>query len=358
MFIKDSVCVSPVATYPSGFPEKPLPVLKGNRFYAIEPHYTGLIPAGLLRRMGKAVRMGVGAGLQLLSRTDRVDGILIGTANGGLEDCIKFLNQIVDYKEGTLTPTNFVQSTPNAIAGQLALLTGNTGYNITHVHKGAAFENTLLDALLLLGQGNMHRLLVGGIEEISAYNYHIDSLAGLYKNEPVDSDQLLHSNSAGTVNGEGATLFMLESQPSLKTQVAILDVDHVTFPDFSQLQDKLIHLLQKQQLSLTAIDALVLGVNGDSRTDDWYREFRELFDPAVPAFSFKNISGEYPTASAFGVWLGSEILLGRRIPRELVLTHPPQKPVRTLLVYNHYKAVQHSFILLRLHETPSIAATH
>ena len=62
-----------------------------------------------------------------------------------MEDCIKFLNQIVEYKEGLLTPANFVQSTSNAAAAQIALVTKNHQYNITHVHRGLAFENALMD---------------------------------------------------------------------------------------------------------------------------------------------------------------------------------------------------------------------
>ena len=86
--------------------------------------------------------MGVGTGMKLLL-TNKVDGILIGTANGGIEDSIVFLNQIHDFEEGRLTPTNFVQSTYNAIAGMIGMITANKGYNATHVHRGQAFENVV-----------------------------------------------------------------------------------------------------------------------------------------------------------------------------------------------------------------------
>ena len=78
--------------------------------------------------MGKAVRMGLGASIPLLQNNNEpLSGIIIGTAMGGMEDCINFLNQVIDYNEGMLTPTNFVQSTPNAIASQLGLLSNNKG---------------------------------------------------------------------------------------------------------------------------------------------------------------------------------------------------------------------------------------
>ena len=72
------------------------------------------------------------------------------------EDCIRFLNQIVQYDEGTLTPTNFVQSTPNAIASTIGMNLQCHGYNITHVHRGNAFENALLDALMYLDESKIH----------------------------------------------------------------------------------------------------------------------------------------------------------------------------------------------------------
>lgn len=180
MYIIDSACISPQQTFDNAFFDGHVKVHEGDRYLAVEPAYGQMIPAGLLRRMGKAVRMGVGAGLPLIQK-NQVDGIILGTANGGLEDCLKFLNQIVDYHEGTLTPTNFVQSTPNAVAGNLALMSKTTGYNATHVHKGLAFEAALLDAMMLLDEKPAQRLLLGSIEEISDYNHNIDLLSGSFK---------------------------------------------------------------------------------------------------------------------------------------------------------------------------------
>ena len=104
MYIHQTTCISPQQT----FSEADLTELcqsENNRLIAREPKYTE-IPLGILRRMGKAVRMGVGAALSLLQSKKSIDGIIIGTANGGMEDCIKFLNQIMEYEEGRLTPTN------------------------------------------------------------------------------------------------------------------------------------------------------------------------------------------------------------------------------------------------------------
>lgn len=144
---------------------------ENNLIHAIEPKYEN-IPLGQLRRMGKALRMGVGTGMKLLSQYP-ADGILIATANGGIEDSIMFLNQIMEYEEGRLTPTHFVQSTYNAIAGMMGIINKNTGYNATHVHRGIAFENAVLDAAMLLNENPAHQYIVGGVDEISARNHRL-----------------------------------------------------------------------------------------------------------------------------------------------------------------------------------------
>src|ERR1700712_2745018 len=148
VYFHQSVCISPQLS----FSEPDLSQLKeskNNLLQVIEPEYPG-IPAGVKRRMGKSVRMAVAAALPLLEKNPQPDGIIIATANGGMEDCIKFLNQIIEYNEGLLTPGSFVQSTSNAAAAQIALLTKNHHYNITYVHRGLAFESALMDVMMCL----------------------------------------------------------------------------------------------------------------------------------------------------------------------------------------------------------------
>lgn len=354
MYIKSAICISPQETFSPPDPAADgkifgatgLKVHEGDRYFAKEPSYEGLIQAGVLRRMGKAVRMGVGAGVQILKAAQEVDGIIIGTANGGLEDCIRFLNQIVDYNEGTLTPTNFVQSTPNAIAGQLALIHRNTGYNITHVHGGLSFENALTDASLLFEQGQAKALLVGGIEEISAYNHNIDRLSGVFKEQPGNAASLLASATAGTVNGEGAAMFLLESQPSQRGQVCIRQVFTLSFASYEQVEGRLQEMLAGCGLETADVDALMLGYNGDVHGAGWYDRIRGLFDAQTPVLSFKNACGEYPTAAAFAVWLGQRVLAQQYVPAELLYSGQMPRQPRNLLIYNHYRGEQHSFILL------------
>lgn len=346
MFIKDSVCISPQNTFPSAFKEGDFREHNGNKYFAMEPAYDELISAGALRRMGKAIRMGVAAGSHLLKNHPPVDGIIIGTANGGLEDCIKFLNQIVDYQEGTLTPTNFVQSTPNAVAGQLAMGYQNTCYNITHAHDGLSFENALIDAALLFDQNEARSLLVGALEEISEYNYNIDRISDFFKDEMTSSLNLLASKTKGTVSGEGAVMFLLEPQQSTSDQIRIRNLTTIAHADSHAVTTEMERFLADSNISTDQIDALLLGYNGDVTADIGYDKFRSYFPKETSVFSFKNACGEYPTATSFAAWLGAQILAKKWTPSEIELSKPKEKKIGNILIYNQNRNIQHSFILL------------
>lgn len=346
MYITDLRSISPQKTYSGEFLKGELVVHEGIVFNVTEPDYMDLIPRGLLRRMGKAVRMGVGTGLPLIKQNQNIDGILMGTANGGLENCIDFLNQIVEYDEGMLTPTNFVQSTPNAIAGQLALMDQNRGYNTTYTNGGHAFENTLLDALMLFEEGNAKKLLIGGIEEISNYNYNIDFLADHYKEIAVGSFNLIESLTKGTVCGEGSNMFIVESEAD-KYYAKIEDVAQMTFPKEMDLDACLTSMLSRLNLKKSDIDSLMLGMNGDIDHNIWYKHVSEELFPDTNVFIFKHLVGEYRTSTSFAVWLSAQILNGEEsfmssIQKRTIET----KPINRILIYNHFDEVNHSFILL------------
>ncbi|MET7257753.1 beta-ketoacyl synthase chain length factor [Dyadobacter fermentans] len=346
MYITDSACISPQRTFDEAFFEGDIKVHEGDRYIAVEPAYGQLIPAGLLRRMGKAVRMGVGAGLPLIQNA-QIEGIVLGTANGGLEDCLKFLNQIVDYNEGTLTPTNFVQSTPNAVAGNLALMSKTTGYNTTHVHKGLAFEAALLDTMLLLEEKRGKMFLVGSIEEISDYNHNIDLLAGSFKSGHFTSENLFTLDSPGSANGEGAAMFIVNAERTDDAVAQIRDVFQSNNLDEKQLVPVVNAFLQRNGLQPADIDAVIMGISGDNRTDHWYFNLQKALFEEANIYTYKNMVGDYPTGSAFATWMGAQVLAGKRVPEACVWAQKNPRTPKHILIYNHYKASQHGFILLR-----------
>ncbi len=343
-YIENSSCISPQQSYAQvKLEELRLPI--DSKLSVAEPGYEG-IPTGILRRMGKAVRIAVGAAIPLFKHSS-FNGIIIGTANGGMEDCIKFLNQIIEFDEGMLTPTNFVQSTPNAIAAQLGLMTKNKGYNITHVHRGHAFENAMLDADMLLAENPDHRYLLGGVDEISSYNFNIEWLAGWYRKGVVTDLDFYAAGKTGCIAGEGAAMFVASKDPTnAVAAIAAIHIFHAS--DEKTVAIQLEQFLEQHSQTGMKIDLLLSGENGDSNLLKYYTACESLMNKQTGIARFKHMMGEQPSATALGVWLACYILQGNNMPEHMFKYRGITNSYKRILVYNNYKGLQHSFILLQL----------
>jgi len=344
-YIHQHTCISPQLTFNDIDLDK-LHEPADKKLQAIEPSYEH-IPAGMLRRMGKAVRMGVGAALPLLQGNPLPDGIILGTANGGKEDCVKFLNQIIEYNEGMLTPLNFVQGTPNAVASQIGILTKNLGYNITHMHLGLAFENVLTDADMQITDKPSHQYLLGAVDDISTYNYYFEDKAGWYKKDAISSHDFYETGTAGSVAGEAAVMFIANgSKKDAITKVIAVDTLHNR--DVSVMKEKLNYFISSNLPAGEKIDILLSGENGDNRLQEYFNAAENIAGDNVVVARYKHLSGEFPTATAVGLWLGCMILGKQYIPVHMIKKQKQVSSYKNILLYNNYKGNQHSFILISL----------
>ena len=342
-YIHQTSCISPQQTFHDADINKlHEPVEK--KLHAIEPSYDA-IPPGILRRMGKVVRMGVGAAMPLLQKDHKPDGIIMATANGGKDDCVKFLYQIIEYDEGLLTPMNFVQGTPNAVAAQIGLLTKNHGYNITHLHVGLAFEYALIDADMMLIENPSNNYLLGAVDDIAPYNYYFEDKTGWYKKDTISNKVLYDTNSTGSIAGEAAAMFIVNNNRT-GSVAKLLAVDTLHHEDVLVMKEKLAYFLQTYLPAGEKIDLLLTGENADNRLLKYYSTCESMMNEDVTIARFKHMSGEYPTATAMGLWLCCEILQKQLIPEHMIKRPVAEKKYRNVLMYNNYKGVQHSFILL------------
>jgi hypothetical protein len=337
------VCISPQIS----FPEVDLSQIresKNNLLEVIEPAYPG-IPAAAMRRMGKSVRMAVGAALPILEKFPQPDGIMIATANGGMEDCIKFLNQIVEYNEGLLTPANFVQSTSNAGAAQIALATKNHNYNITHVHRGLAFENALMDTMMLLKENTDAGYLLGSTDVISAYNYNIDRNAGCFRDEPILNTHLFQSKAKGTIPGEGSFMVLMNNQ-QVGASAELIAVKTIHSRDPQVVLKSLEKFISEQFMPGEWPDLLLTGEDGDERLSLFYDNVETFMNESVQVARFKHFCGDYCTASSFACWLAIQIFESGEVPVLLIKKAGKNKPIKRILIYNNFRGAQHAFILV------------
>ncbi|MGC4038895.1 MAG: beta-ketoacyl synthase chain length factor [Chitinophagaceae bacterium] len=342
IYIHQYSCISPQQTF-KDIDIETLNESVENKLNAIEPVYEG-IPPGILRRMGKAVRMGVGAAIPVLKTNPEVNGIILGTANGGMEDCIKFLNQIIDYDEGMLTPGNFVQSTPNAIAAQIGLMTKNKSYNITHVHRGLAFEAALIDAMMMMRENPGKNYLLGAVDEISTYNFNIDFLAGWYKKETISNKDLYGSQTPASIAGEGAAMFLVNDKPG--DAYAVIKAIHTLHTEDQNLvKAEFKQFLETYFSGGYLPDLFLTGENGDDRLLNYYTGCESLLAD-TSTVRYKHMSGEYPTTASFALWLACYLLEKQSIPAHLIKHMKNKSELKSIVVYNNYKGLQHSFMLI------------
>ena len=327
--------------------DNPLPAPDSQpRLRCIEPDYKQLIDTRLLRRMSRVVRMGTAAALTSMKDAcvEMPEAIITATAYGCTEDTETFLTKMIVQNEQMLTPTAFIQSTHNTIAGQIALMLKCHAYNNTFTHRAFSFEHALLDAMLLLQEGEISNVILGAVDEMQDTRFKILERFGLYKRavqqgpwgDPAQRD------SPGTIAGEGATFFVLSTSPPAASNICIKDVR--TFFKPGDMQPNILAFLAEHHLKPSDIGLLLWGKNGDARYDGVYDETaRGLFD-TNPVFSFKRLCGEYPVATAYATWLAAFILQGREMPAGL-LPAGLQAPGH-VLIYNHFYNIHHSLILL------------
>ncbi|MGB5556308.1 MAG: beta-ketoacyl synthase N-terminal-like domain-containing protein [Flavobacteriaceae bacterium] len=317
----------------------------------IEPDYKAYIPPAAARRMAKGIKMSTvsakTAMVEAALEENEVDAIIVGTGLGCIGDSEKFVSDIINNNEQFLTPTRFIQSSHNTVAGQIALGMGCTGHNFTYVHSAISFESALLDAKMQLELNEAKHILVGGVDEL--VDHHVDThrLIGHIKQEAVETMSVLKSGTKGAIFSEGSHFFVLsnEKQPSCYSR--LLDLKNYNTLQEDHITEKVVSFLADNNLAPEAIDVVILGNNGDIEFDGYYNSLTNGIFKQTPQVYFKHLSGEFDTASGFGFWLANKILKHQSIPAAVRLNSIPASAPKTILIYNQYRGENHSLTLLQ-----------
>lgn len=349
VYINGIGCVSPQPSFEgNGFPDSFVtyddPILP-----VIDPPYRDFIPASAIRRMAKGIKMGVAAAQMAMTDAgmDTVEAIITGTGLGCTIDSEKFLENMIDNHEEYLTPTSFVQSTHNTLGGQIALGMGCTGYNFTYVHGNLSFESALMDAFLQIKNDEANDVLVGSMDETGAHTSKLYQLIGHIKQGKINSGSLYTSGTPGSIAGQGAQFFVCQDRPGTGCYTEVAGISIFNNLPKDDVEKTIQGFLSKHGMTVSDLDAVILGVNGDAQFDGNYNNLRQGIFSKTPQLAYKHLSGEYYTASAFGIWTATNILRFGRVPETLCLNNAPSPPVRAILHYQQYRNADHGLILLR-----------
>lgn len=348
MYINGVGCISAQKTHDTVFLEEYALHENENVLSIDVPVYKDYISPVAIRRMAKGVKNGTVAAAMAMkeANVENLDAIITGTGMGCIEDSDKFLKALIDNNEQFLTPTSFIQSTHNTVGSQIALGLQCKAYNFTYVNAAVSFESTILDAKLKIEENEASTILIGGVDEMSDYTASLFKLAGFIKKDNDAPYSVLNATTKGAVYGEGATFFVVENKKTASTYAEVLDVDIINYLDKEEVEAKAIQFLKSNNLTVSDIDAVILGLNGDIDFDLYYDTLSKVTFKDTPQVYYKHLSGEYNTASAFGFWVGAKILKTQQIP-EIVKVNMLEKPkYKTILLYNQYKGIDHSFTLI------------
>lgn len=350
-YINGLSCISVQPTFSGDFLTETIENTSDNVLYAIEPIYKEYIPAASIRRMAKGVKMGIIASNNALKEAEiqAPDSIIVGTGMGCLQDSEKFLKALLDNQEQHLTPTSFIQSTHNTVAGQIALNLQCKGLNFTYVNGAASFESALLDAKMQIEQNQQSNILVGGVDEHSPHTLYLYELVDIIKKKENCPDSIFYPKSKGVVLSEGATFFVLSEIKNENSYAELVDVTFFNRLNAEEIASFTIQFLSRNKLNINDVDVIISGRNTNKNDLSYFEAFENTF-PNAEKLAYKHLSGEHYTASAFGMWVGCNILKTKNIPSIAKLKSSPEiapKVVKNILLYNQFGGRDHSWILLK-----------
>jgi len=255
----------------------------------ISPDYAEFIAPMERRRMSQVQKMSIACSLDCLQQAaiGQPDAIIVGTSMGCCVNTKNFLDKVLGAGEGPISPTSFIVSTHNTIAGQIALLLKNHGYNMTHTQNNLSFEQSLIDARLGLKTGFQH-VLVGAADEEEET---------LYNTRARLNNQHVHLTG-------GASFFILSNEKNSANAVRLVDVASLGL--IESIGSNIAHLLSSNALKPHSIDFVLFAVNEEERAG----ELNFLFQRARLS-DYQKLSGTYYTNSAFSMHYAVDLLLNR-----------------------------------------------
>ena len=293
----------------------------------IHPNYKEFIESGMLRRMSEIIKMSICCSLDCImkSKIKEPDAIIVGTGLGCLHDTDKFFNDIISSENHLISPTPFIQSTHNTIAGQLSLILKNHNYNMTHTQNSLSFEHALQDGLLCLDEGKEY-VLVGAADE------HIEMLDNI-------SDKL---NYKELILTSGASFFILSKKKIENANVKI--VATTTYGRIPSITTKIEDFFRKNEIKMNTIDLILyssIDKNNQNNLNDFFKN-KLLCD-------YQNYCGTYFSNSAFGFHLGVDILNRKKVKFDFM--EREQANIKRVLVCNNLNNESLGLTLIESDET-------
>ena len=271
---------------------------------AVNPAFREYIAPNEARRMGNIMKRAIVTSLKVLKETgiNHPDAIITGTSIGSLNYTEKFLDDLVENGEESLSPTYFMQTTHNTVSSTISIFTATHSYNTTYSHGGISFELALKDAWMQLNLGQISNALVGGHDEMVESYYEL-----LRKTGYVGVEGMVPC-------GECAMSMMLNKQVSPDNLCELAGVSIFRMKSVQNIRKQLEALVEKANIKVETIQMVMTGVNGNPENDRLYQPVLDELFPQVEHLQYKQLFGENYTVSALGLYAAAHLMKKQGMP--------------------------------------------
>jgi 3-oxoacyl-[acyl-carrier-protein] synthase-1/3-oxoacyl-[acyl-carrier-protein] synthase II len=265
---------------------------------------SAILPAHRVRRLKYLPRMVMALAEDARRRSGGKDPpatIFFGTAWGALSETHAFLKGLYETGERFASPTDFIGSVHNAPAGQVAMMYGTTGANVTTTGGDASFEQALI-AAGYLGRGQDRPTLVVGADE-----YH-EPLSALF-DPSVRADDI---PSAG-----GAALLL--NPESTAAGVTVFPAVYARAGKDADFAATLVNSLGGPERIRACFGALLAGIPAAQRQTGvaQLEAFQACCGIPLPVIDYRKFIGEFASASAVALFMAVTFTQAGTIPAPL-----------------------------------------
>ena len=255
----------------------------------------------LIRRLKRLPRMtlSLAAAAHEHSGQEQLPGsIFMGTGWGALSETYDFLTRLTESAEKFPSPTDFVGSVHNAPASQAAILFGATGANITTSGGDYSFEQALYCADLFMHSAEDTALVLGADEGHEAFSPLFDP--------SVSPDTPLADGGGGLCLGRKAE----EARAYIRIPFYAHSRRDNVIPALAASLGGRPELERNCALVLVGIPAAM-----QEKGEQQLAEFLKMVNISAPVVRYREIVGEFASASAAAAGLAASFSAAGRVPQ-------------------------------------------
>ena len=291
---------------------------------------SAILPAHRVRRLKCLPRMVMALAEDARTRSGTKDppaSIFFGTGWGALSETNAFFKGLFETGERFPSPTDFIGSVHNAPAGQVAMMFGTTGANVTTTGGDASFEQALI-AAGYLGREEGRMTLVVGADE-----YH-EPLSALF-DPSVRADDIPSAGGAALLLNPDSTAAGVTVFPAFCARAG-KDADFTA---------TLVNSLGGPERIRARFGALLAGIPAAQRQTGvaQLEAFRVCSGITLPEIDYRKLIGEFASASAVALFMAVHFTQAGTIPGPLCngrFTRLVDKGILVLGFGNHVTAVE------------------